>query len=354
MEEVAISAPATGANLGPGFDILGVAYSNPQGDIVIAERTDAFEGAKLISIRNDPGLPRGPANVVEAVANRVLEESGERIGAKLTLDKRIFVKGLGGSGSSSVASAVATNELLEKPFARDDPKFLEAIVYGEAVATGGLGHADNVLPSLLGGFVLIRNFLTYGHERFEGGDKFYFAIAAPIIKSSINTGERRKALDTIPYHLKELASLSSLILSEFLEKEEEVVPSSVYLRRLIKKGGSEEAVRTYLRGAMQVLKGIRSNDPKIAGAGTLMDPIVTPVRAKLIPGYDRVKDAALGAGAYGFSISGSGDAVFSITDDIHEGYNIGNAKRKAFEKEGIQTEVHVCKVDNIGAKRTDI
>ena len=83
MKESWAYAPASIANVGCLFAIGGVALDKP-GDVVHAEKTEQSKGVNLVDIVKDPGLPRDGTNVSVAVANEVLERSGEDIGINLT------------------------------------------------------------------------------------------------------------------------------------------------------------------------------------------------------------------------------------------------------------------------------
>lgn len=355
MKEVRVFAPATIANVGPGFDEYGLALYT-HGDIVTARRTKEFEGVRLIKIIGNTDLPYGPENVVEAVGNKVLEASDEHLGIELILEKCMRTEtGMGSSAASSSAAAVAVNEHLENPFPRDHPKMLEAVVHGEAVAIKKpVGHPDNVLPSLLGGFIFIRDLEHYEYERFEVGDNLYFVVASPT-NIRVNTGLARKALDSAPYDIRGVKELTAKVLHQHLHPElflrEELIDiDSFDLHKLVKKDGSVEVVHTYLRGSKYVIDGIRSNNPRTLGFGTEMDELITPVRAEFIRGYRSVRNAAIGAGAYGFSICGSGPAVFAVTDNEYSARRIGGAMRDAFGRNGVQTEIYISQVNNSGAR----
>ena len=355
MHKVAYEGHASVANFGPGFDSIGCAQTNPRGDIVEGTRAHGFKGVRLTEIVNESGLPSldlsfGPNNVVQAVGQKIFDAANEEGGIQLRLIKRMKIgTGLGSSASSSVAAASTTNDLLGRPFNRDSQQMLEAIVHGEAVATKGLGHADNVLPALLGGFVFIYNQSTYSYMRFKGGNRFYFAIVSPDIVS--DTGDMRRALSRAPYDIKALVQFTAIMLGDYLVygKFGNLPPD---LNKLAKEGGDPNRVTQYLQGAQLVMEGIKTNDPRALGLGATMDRIVTPVRAEFITGFYDVRDAALGADAYGFTIAGSGPSVIAITDSMSKAHNLGEAMQMAFERNGVKSVVYVSQINNEGAKRT--
>src|SRR6188768_2438253 len=118
---IRVFAPATVANLGPGFDVLGLALSRP-GDELEAELTDDT-GVKIVEVTGDRGVLSRDAdrNVVGRAAADVLRRTGANRGVRLWLHKQMpLASGLGSSGASSAAGAVAVNELLGRPLAERD------------------------------------------------------------------------------------------------------------------------------------------------------------------------------------------------------------------------------------------
>ena len=112
-------APATVANLGVGFDILGLALQG-MGDRAIVEFRDAPE-VVISEIRGDEGkLPRDPAlNIAAVSARALLDHVGEPRGLTIRLFKGLpLASGLGSSAASAVVSVVALNKLLGEPFSR--------------------------------------------------------------------------------------------------------------------------------------------------------------------------------------------------------------------------------------------
>ena len=145
---VTVFAPATIANVGPGFDALGIALERP-GDTVTATRTHAA-GVEFAVRGSRRGLPAAAAdNVAHHVARRMLDELAPRLGVRLVLTKGLPVgSGLGSSAASSVAAAVAVNALLPRPLPRHE--LLRYAIEGERKASGA-PHADNAAPALFGG-----------------------------------------------------------------------------------------------------------------------------------------------------------------------------------------------------------
>jgi len=145
-------APATVANLGVGFDILGLALREP-GDIVQVTRRDE-PGAVILRIEGDNGkLPHEPGkNTASVAANSVLKLIDAPYGVSITVLEHLpLASGLGSSAASAVAAAVAVNKLFGDPLSLVE--LLPACLDGEAAVSGY--HADNVAPSLFGGITLV-------------------------------------------------------------------------------------------------------------------------------------------------------------------------------------------------------
>src|SRR3989344_3317228 len=121
MKKVRAFAPGSVANVGPGFDVIGVALMEP-GDEVEVEFTSDFKGVRLVEIVNDPGLPRGPENIVQAVGQKLYDSiypAGHQYGVKVTLYKNMKIgTGMGSSASSGAAVIAALLELFGNPVQR--------------------------------------------------------------------------------------------------------------------------------------------------------------------------------------------------------------------------------------------
>src|SRR3989338_8803568 len=171
MSTVAAFAPATVANVGPGFDVFGFALAGV-GDTVEVRRR-ARPGARLVGVVGDGGrLPREAAkNVASAVVMKMLKAVDARFGVEVTLRKGLPLgSGLGSSAASAVAAAVASNGLLGGRFS--DEELLEFSRYGEKVACGA-AHADNVASALLGGFTIVRSYEPLEVVRLTVPDRWH-------------------------------------------------------------------------------------------------------------------------------------------------------------------------------------
>lgn len=313
-QSVTVSAPATVANLGPGFDWLGCAVQG-EGDIVTATVLPEREGSVVIEdITGDGGrLPRNAArNCVGIAASKVLELIGRpTCGVSLRLQKGLPLgSGLGSSAASAAAGAWAVNALFGEPLTR--PELVPAGLAAEASVSGF--HADNIAPALCGGFVLIRSCAPLDLEfitPFPLGKPIWFVLVSPDFEAP--TAEMRAAL-----------------------------PLDVPL---------ESAIHNGSMGA-SLIAGILTSNPALMGLALDSDNIIEPVRGKLIPGFFAVKAAAQTAGAYGCTISGAGPTCIAIVDDPLVGRQVAEAMAQAFEQQGNLSInfARVVQLDTLGAQ----
>ncbi len=268
---VRASAAATVANLGPGFDVLGLCLEGPR-DVVVAEAT-ADGRATLGGVEGDGGrLPRAShRNCATVAAQAVLDAFGDgRTGVRLWLTKGLPLgSGLGSSAASAVAAVVATAALAcpEVPRAA----LLDACREGERLATGS-PHPDNVAPALLGGIVACL-------PRAGGAiEVVTLPCAAPLFVATVKPDVEVRTADA-----------------------RRVLPREVGLGDAIANVGATAGL----------VAGLAKGDLALVGR-CLEDRLATPYRKGLIPAYDQALAAAVAAGAVGGGISGSGPTVFAL------------------------------------------
>ena len=320
---VRVFAPASASNLGPGFDILGLALDRP-GDVVEAELVDGG-GLEITEVTGDGGLltTNLAENVAGVAAGSVLRHlaAGGRerpaglpepgYGVRLRVHKQMpLASGLGSSAASSVAGAMAVNELFGQPLSRRE--LLVHALAGERVASGS-AHADNAAPSLLGGIVLIR-----GYDPLD-------VIDLPV------PPELRVAV-VHPHCRVETAAARALLRGRLFSIEQAVAN---------------------LGNVGALVAGLFRNDLELVGR-SIEDRLVEPYRVRLIPGYSAVKEAARRAGALGCSISGSGPSVFAFADSVSAAERVAAAMRDAFrDAANLDSESFVGPVNTVGACRID-
>ena len=310
MDYITVSAPATIANVGPGFDVFGFAVDSPV-DTVHALKLEDQPGKVIIKSNNLEELPLDPDfNTAGVAAKYILDKTKVDFGVEFTIEKGMGIgTGLGSSAASAAAGAKAVNYFLNGDRNEDEVKrfTLEAIIRAEEVIDGGV-HGDNAVPSYLGGFIVIpssRNPVLY--SRFKLPSNLRVVLATPPI--SILTKTAR-----------------------------EIIPKTVSLEQNIRSTGY----------AGLVMAGIVQNDLKLMGQG-IMDDIIEPKRASLIPNFYKVKQAAVDAGAYACSISGAGPTLFAISDDDSDLRSIGKAMAEAFSMSEPVT-IRIGLPNNDGAK----
>tara|TARA_B110001454_G_scaffold98796_1_gene93410 strand:+ start:535 stop:873 length:339 start_codon:yes stop_codon:yes gene_type:complete len=97
-----------------------------------------------------------------------------------------------------------------------------------------------------------------------------------------------------------------------------------------------------ISNASGIVAGFSERNSELIGR-SVQDVIVEPARKHMIPGFDKVKKNALGAGAYGVTISGAGPSVIAFTDKKHDSKKISNAMKRGFKDAKKESNVFVCK-----------
>ncbi|MEQ1878158.1 MAG: homoserine kinase, partial [Bdellovibrionia bacterium] len=259
-------APASVANVAVGFDILGFSFQGAGDTVELTWDPASKEHGVIVeeiggSMLGAAKIPKDSLRNTAAVSVQAMLNGLDLPGTvKMKIEKGIpLSSGMGGSAASAVASVVALNSLLETKL--DWLKLLEFALEGERVASGST-HLDNVLPCLRGGLNLVAAPGQY--VKCPVPTDLYCALVHPEIE--IQTRFARSVLSeqtTLKQHIQQSAYLAGFLM------------------------------------------GCTQNDWGLLKA-TLNDVIIEPQRMKLIPGFAAAKDAALKAGALGFSISGSG------------------------------------------------
>ncbi len=301
-----VRAPATIANLGPGFDCMGLALNG------LADEVQArWSGSQETVLESIDGvdaevLPRDvKRNCASVAAIEALRLAGEERGVALRLRKGFRSgSGLGSSSASSVAGAMAVHRLLGDALSEED--LLMASLCGERVASGS-AHPDNVAPALFGGLVLVRSTDPLDWIRVDVPESAYFAIILP--HRQVRTEEARR-----------------------------ILPETVPLTSVIEN----------CRNAASLVLAVARGDLQLWGRST-RDCIIEPARAPLLPGLEEARQAALQAGALGFSVSGSGPALFALCDDPEVALRVSKSIGEIFRLRGDQFDTHVLRADNHGA-----
>jgi homoserine kinase len=300
-DAVTAYAPGSSANLGPGFDCLGVALAGI-GDRVRARRSDVT-GVR-IAAASDPRIPiEATRNTASLAAAAVLRAAGAGFGLELRVEKGLpLAGGLGGSAASAVAGALAAAALVAYELPVD--VVLEAALEAEAAVAGR--HADNVLACLRGGAVLIAQ--------------------DPLRATRVEVHPLLRFVIAIPEYGVETA-LARSVVPEVVAREE-AIAHAAHLARLV--------------------LGLERGDGALLGS-CMQDRIAEPSRLPLVPGFVEAREAGLRAGAFGVALSGAGPTALAL---VPEGCAeaVADAMRVAYLRRGIASAVRVTEVDRHGAR----
>ncbi len=308
LRAVRAFAPASVSNLGCGFDVFGLALESPGDEVAVR----AVAGSGIVSLAvtgsRRERVPGDPARNSAALAVRgVLDLLGSDAGVAVELRKGVpLASGLGGSAASAVAGAVAADALLAGGL--DRTGLLECALAGERGGSGA-NHADNVAPSLAGGLVLVLPDRPRRIVELPVPAGLTVAVAHPA--AEVETRRARTVLgDTIPLAagIRQWGNAAGLVAGFFREDWELV-------------------------------------------ARCLRDAVAEPRRAKLVPGFRKVREAALAAGAVGAGLSGSGPSVFALCRERSAAKRAAAVMAAAFREEaGLASDTVVSPVNREGAR----
>jgi homoserine kinase len=309
MESVTAFAPATVSNVACGFDVLGFALNAP-GDEVTARLLMGRDRQVLIDdITGDQGrLPRDAAmNTASIAAQALLNILGERRGVALTIRKGLpLSSGLGGSAASAVAAVVAVDGLLDAHTPLDT---LMACAFEGERQGAGSAHGDNIAPAVYGGLVLVRVPSPPDVVRLPVPAGLTAVVVHPDLE--IETARARALLGT-------------------------TVPLADAIRQWANLGAFVDALH-------------RADFALLSRA--LEDTIAEPRRAPLVPGLAAIKQAAVGAGALGCSLSGSGPSLFALCRDAASAESVALAMTAAVKHHiGGEPQTYVSSIAPHGAR----
>jgi len=306
MRTVRAFAPATVANVSCGFDVFGFAVDHP-GDEVELQLTRGPE-VVIKKIVGDGGrLPLDAQKNTAGVAVRAyLQALDSTQGVDIILYKNLPLgSGMGSSAASSVAALVGINHLMGEPLTKKE--LLPFAMEAERIACGA-AHADNVAPSLLGGFILVRSY-------------------SPLDVVSIPTPS--ELFCTLVHPQLELKT----------EDSRQVLRSNIPLKDAITQWGNIAGL----------VAGLMKPDYGLIGR-SLKDVVAEPVRSLLIPKFHAMKELAVEAGALGCGISGSGPTLFALSTEKQLACNIGKVIQEQFTKLSLKSEVYISRINERGAR----
>ncbi|RLD56157.1 MAG: homoserine kinase [Bacteroidetes bacterium] len=265
MQSIKIQAPATSANVGPGYDIFALALHEPCDEFEISINES---GTITIEIENNiQNIPtEANNNSAGLAAIELFAKKNITTGAKIKIIKRMTSGGgLGTTGASAAATIYGLNKLLNLKLSTNE--LIDFARKGE-VASGGSPHADNVAAAILGGFVLVKSYNPIDVLKLNLPD-------IPVVLAAIKKSQRTTR-GFITYEI------------------------------------GQEKLKEQMARCSRMIHAIHIDDMYEFGKALSVDYIHEPVRGAAIPEYWGVKQKALEIGAFGCTISGGGSSVIAF------------------------------------------
>jgi len=307
-KKVTVHVPATSANLGPGFDVLGVAL-HLYNDVILSADPKGFSPSRhtpqlFVEVEGEGTgtLPRNHSNLVVRAAFKVFERTHQwpkELYVKL-VNRIPLSRGLGSSSAAALGGICAANALIGRPL--KDEELLEMAVAME-------GHPDNVVPSMVGGFcisVFVNHRVQY--LKFSVPPGLRAVVCSP--DKPLETQEARRVLPSrIPFSAAVFTSSRvAFLIGAILQKRYD-----------------------WLSFAMD-------------------DVLHQPARAKLIPGLNEAIREARNAGAFGAALSGAGTSIIAFCKPGQTAAHVGHAMQKAFQHHGIASRFRDLDLENKGIR----
>jgi homoserine kinase len=305
---VRAEAPSSTANLGPGFDVFGLALDLFHDMVEIELSSEDAVRIMVEGVGHDQVSREVQNNTAGLVAGMVMDAMKNREGINVRLVKGVPVgRGLGSSAASSSACVLALNEMFGLELSPEDLVGLAA--YGE-VASAGVPHYDNAAAAVLGGFVVVSQ---------------------------------------EPLRVAHLKPPSNLEVAVAIPKIELPKEKTKNMRRIIPRVVELDHTVSNVAHASLFVAGMALSDIGMIGAA-MSDSIVEPVRSRAIPMFASAKTAALETGASGFAISGAGPTVIALCNGIEVNTkDVAKAMKEAFENGGVPCEAYTTKPSGGGA-----
>lgn len=294
---VTVKAPSSTANLGPGFDVFGLALDAFFDEVELSKKKR--KGISIISKNNIPTNPE--KNTAGLVVKAMQKKFKIKDGLEIKIKKGVPAGfGIGSSAASAAATAVAFDRLYKLNL--DKNSLVRFAGEGEKASAGSV-HYDNVAAAVLGGFVIVR---------------------------------------TNPFDVIKIKSPTNLVLCLAIPKLAVPAKKTKVSRSVIPKTIKISDSIKNLSNAAAIVAGFVRNDPDIIGS-SIKDVIVEPARKHMIPGFNHVKNNALAAGALGVTISGAGPSVIAFTKKSSNLKKICKSMEKGFLKAHTNCETIICR-----------
>ena len=311
ITSIKVRAPSSTANLGPGFDVFGLALDAFYDEITLSKTNKSittnrpWHGVRILTTDDVPKDPQ--QNTAGLVVKAMKQKFKIKSGIEIRIKKGVPAGfGMGSSAASAAAAALAFNKLFNLKL--DSNTLIKCAGIGEKASAGTI-HYDNVAASLLGGFVVVKT-KPFEVVRLEPPKDLVLCLAIPQIK--------------VP---KKKTKISR-----------SVIPKTVKLSDLT----------INLSNAVNIVSGFLIKDTELIGR-SVQDVIVEPARKHLIPGFSKVKNNALNAGALGVTISGAGPSVIAFCKKTQNLKKIGKSMEKGFSSANVGCDIIICK-PSIGPK----
>lgn len=290
---IKVRVPATSANMGPGFDSLGVAV----------ERYNVYEFKETESGLSFKGIPDefcNEENIIYKAMMKCFEKGNYKVKGleinTITQDVPIS-RGLGSSSACIVGGLVGANAIMGNKFSKDE--ILQMAVEIE-------GHPDNVAPAVLGGMVVA--IMDNGNVHYEKVDVKDVVKFVPIIPDfRLSTSEARS-----------------------------VLPKEISMR---------DGVFNVSRSALMVAAMTSGNTELLKYA--CQDKFHQNYRSKLIKGFDIVNKEAYDLGAVASYLSGAGPTIMAIIDKKTQ--NFGAKMKEFLDNNSLKWDVYELSIDKMGA-----
>ena len=295
-KSITVRAPSSTANLGPGFDVFGLALDAFFDEVKVTKRG---KGIKIVTSDSIPINPQ--KNTAGVVAKNMIQKFKIKDGIEIKIKKGVPAGfGMGSSAASAAATAMAINKLFKLNLGSNS--LVEFAGMGEK-ASAGTVHYDNVAASVLGGFVIVRK-NPLDVIRIEPPRDLTLCVAIPKL--------------AVP--------------AKKTEVSRSVIPSKINISDSILN----------LANAAAIVVGFMKKDSNLIGK-SIIDVIVEPARQHMIPGFSKVKKNALNAGALGVTISGAGPSVIAFANRSSNLKKISSSMAKGFATANKKCDIVICR-----------
>lgn len=308
FSECTACAPASTANLGPGYDVFGLGLDALE-DIVtvkIKKKSKSIRNNLKIIIKGNgkKDIPNNPNyNTAGIVARKIISEYNlYSYSCLIEIEKNIPAGyGMGSSAASAVATAISFNSLFGLDL--DENKLLDYSAEGE-LASAGVKHYDNIAGSLFGNFVIIKTYPKLEFIKIKSPNDLIVVVCVPLIK--------------VPKMKTEISR--------------KLLPKRVLLEKTVHN----------IANACSIVAGFYNQDVNMICNG-INDCIIEPARKKMIPGYDKIKKRSMEEGAMAFTISGAGPSSIAFLNSRKKGLHLAEVMKEEYKKIGIECETYLAK-----------